>query len=292
MTTRAHFAIAASVLLTVAGVGQSAFAWELYHWKMHASFGHCAATLNVQRAALRWTIAGYTVRERRNAGQDETKPILFINGFSPHHTRPRPSTLRFGLVTCWLDGGVRRCENFRTEHRITYRIGNGDREEAWVGVGSSHGNIALHPQEAAPGHTPLPFTPAEIWPASQSSAWWDWPDELFATNDRQLLRLDAGGNTRPDLNGLVSPTSLLVELWNARSVMAQLQRCAQRYLDDGLLGDAPTGVGELPLGPNGRVLGIPVDPHGHVLDIPGGFDESLDGDVPTDGEWDWWVDEP
>ena len=60
--------------------------------------------------------------------------------------------------------------------------------------------------------------------------------------------------------------------------MAQLQRCAQRYLDDGLLGDAPTGVGELLLGPNGRVLGVPGDPHGQVLGTPGGFDESLDGD--------------
>ena len=168
----------------------------------------------------------------------------------------------------------RRCNVDEVEHRITYRIDNGDRQEAWVEVHSGHSWVTLYEGQSGP---------AAFNHQGQSSVWWDYPDELFATNDRQLLRVDAGGNTRLDVNGLVSPSSLLIELWNGRQVMAQLQRCAQRYVDDGLLRawQPPTGVGELLLGPNGRVLGI-----------PGGFDASLDGDVPTDGEWDWWVDEP
>ena len=294
MTTRAHFAIAASVLLAVSAVESSAGDWDLKHAVYGSGgqtrFGVCSATLDIGPSSqpitryMRWSISGGSVFLRRVNGEDETKPMLIVAGFGPHYTRSRDPLVAFPLPRCWLDrdddGEIEeRCEYPPTEHRITYRIGNGDREEAWVKVASSSGYRWFESVGA--------FLP-DHWRGGIASNWWDWPDELFATNDRQLLRLDAGGNSRPNRAGWTSPSSLLIELRDARSVMAQLQRCAQRYRDAGLFDQIRFGNGD-------------GDPHGHVLGMPGGFDASLDGegfdasldgDVPTDGEWDWSVDEP
>ena len=255
-----------SIILAVSVVESSAAAWDMKSVVIN-NFPMCTASLPIgandvlrpfgQPRSLILTVLPWTLTERRERGEEETKPVTWLRGFGPHHTRSRVSPTEFGLYNCWLRGNdedvVEHCEVDRDEHRITYRIGNGDTEEAWVSVGTNPGYANLYGEGRS-------RVPAQVSRAAQYSIWLDHPDEMFATNEPRTININAGGNTRPDRNGLVSPSVLRFELRDAKWAMAWLQRCAQRHLDTGRL--ASSGVGESLLGPDG---GFPF--------VPGMFDE-------------------
>lgn len=90
---------------------------------------------------------------------------------------------------------------------------------------------------------------------------------MFATDERQVVRINAGGNSRPDVNGFISPSELRFELWDARSMRAAVQRCAERHLEAGLL-EWPTadadGDAELWTGPDGGLYDLGIYESGRI----------------------------
>ena len=251
-----------SIILAVSAVESSAAAWEMKSVVVN-DYPMCTASLNLGASdilrpvghprSFSLMVVPWTLTERRERGEEETKPVMYLRGFGPHHTRSRVSPTGFQLFNCWLRGYdvgevVEHCELDDSEHRITYRIGREDTEEAWVSVGTNPGKAILYGEGRS--NVPATFTRA-----TQYSIWLDHPDEMFATNEPRTISINAGGNTRPDPNGLVSPSVLRFELRDAKWAMAWMQRCAQRHLDTGRL--ASSGVGESLLGPDGDFPFVP-----------------------------------
>ena len=238
-----------SALVCAAGMSLPAAAWEVtsaVEGSGEYRTGFCTATLPIGLGgvdkSMRVGIDGGTVWLRQLLGEDELKPLLFLHGFGPHHTRSR--TAEIGLDRCSLVSGesdstaVVGCVTAYTEHRVSYRMGREALSDAWLLVGSDHGTVTVG--QALSGQDGV-FAGGVSEP-HQYSLWWDYPEEIFATDDRQVLEINAGGNSRADVNGLVSPSGLRIELWDSLSVMRQLQRCADRHMANGLLAP-PFGSG-------------------------------------------------
>lgn len=102
------------------------------------------------------------------------------------------------------------------EHRVTWELGESGRQEGWLAV-------ATFPRGQY-------NTPPSGW-----AYWFDHPEEIFASNDLRTLRMYVGGNAKPSPNWFLSPTTLRVQVFDARSVAVQLRRCAERHIERGLL---------------------------------------------------------
>lgn len=259
-----------SALVCAAGMSLPAAAWEvtsyvhnfgrsggednrsgLCHATLPIGYGHLGANrgFSGRTSFMALVLGAGTVAARRQAGEDEMKPFLYLWGYGPHHTRSRPSghPVTQGVPRCSLvpDGkGLVDCNVPHIEHRITYKLGRERPQEAWLLVAMHYGSLMLEELTGV-------FYAGRVFDAAQYSIWMDWPEEIFATDERQVLHINAGGNSRPDINGLTSPSSLRIELWDSASVMAQLQRCADRHMTN--------GVFALPEGADPSVLSAPFD---------------------------------